>query len=471
MSRASETTLAKRLRGAMIGPDHPDYERARRCHNQSIDCHPLVIVRCADAADVRATVELARRERLELAVRGGGHSLPGFGSVDGGVVIDLTAMRSVRVDPAARTATVAGGASAGDLDRATHRFGLATPSATVSTVGIGGFTLGGGIGYLNRAHGLAADNLVGAEVVLADGRLVQASEANEPELFWALRGGGGNFGVVTQLRFALHPVREVVGGPMLWPLEEAERVLPLYLHWLREQPEDVYAFFAVLTVPPADPFPEPLRLRRACALVWCNTAPRERSTAAVESFRAAAPPPLLDAVAELPYTALQTAFDPIAAIGTHNQISGLCFASLPAAAAADFVRFGESAPGWLSLAHLYPLDGAAARPGSADAAWPWRDAAFAQMCLGCSDEPGHEEELHEWASGFAAALRPHAMGGAYSNFLMDEGPESARASYGDSYERLARIKAIYDPDNVFHHNQNIEPAERNDPWQPTSKPA
>ncbi len=449
--------LDARLRGGAIGPEHPEYDQARRMHNQSFDTHPALIARCADADDVATAVSFAGTEGLELAVRGGGHSLPGFSSLDGGLVIDLTSMRSVKVDAATRTAAVGGGATAGDLDRATHAFGLATPSATVSTVGVAGFTLGGGIGYLNRAHGLAIDNLIGADVVLPDGSLVHAGEDSEPELFWALRGGGGNFGVVTELRFRLHAVRNVIGGPMLWPLQDTERILGLYGQWLPAQPDDVYAFFAVLTVPPADPFPPAIRLQRACALVWCNTAPPERANAALDAFRAAAPAPLLDAVAELPYPALQTAFDPIAAIGTHNHISGQCFARVPDAAAAEFVRFGESAPTWLSFTHLYPVDGAAARPRNPDTAWPWRDAAFAQMFLGSSDEPGDDDELRDWACGFAAALAPHAIGGTYSNFVMNEGHERARAAYGDNYQRLTEIKARYDPDNRFHLNQNIKP--------------
>ena len=462
---AQETTslaqgLDRSLHGQAIGPEHPRYDEARRIDNHRFDRRPAVIARCVDAVDVATALGFARREGLELAVRAGGHSVAGFSSVEGGLVIDLTSMRSVEVDAAARTASVGGGARAGDLDRATHAAGLATPSATVSTVGVAGFTLGGGLGYLNRAHGLAIDNLIGAEVVLADGSVVRTSEETEPDLFWALRGGGGNFGVVTRLDFRLHPVRHVVGGPMLWPLEQAEHVLPLYLDWLTGQSDDIYAFFAVLTVPPADPFPQELRLRPACALVWCNTAPQERSRAALEAFRAAAPPPILDAVAELPYTALQTAFDPDPALRTYDHIAGRCFASLPEAAAAEFVRFGETSPNWLSFTHLYPLDGAAGRVGGGDTAWPWRHASFAQMILGSSDAAAQDERLRawDWARDFADALGPYALEGAYQNFVMGEGPEVARASFGASYERLSRIKAHYDPDNVFRANQNVEPA-------------
>ncbi len=366
-------------------------------------------------------------------------------------------MRAVDVDTDARTAWVGGGATAGDLDRATCAVGLATPSATVSTVGMAGFTLGGGIGNLTRTYGLAADNLIAADVVLADGRTVRAGEDGDPDLLWALRGGGGNFGVVTAMRVRLHPLGAVTGGPMLWPLEDTERVLGLYLRWLPEQPEDISAFFAVLTVPPADPFPEPMRLRPVCALVWCNAAPPERSAAALAELRAAAPPPLLDGVAELPYPALQSAFDPIAAAGTHNHIAGRCYGALPEEAGAEFVRYGGATPSWLSFTHLYPLDGAAARRPDGDAAWPWRAAAFAQMFLGCAAGPGQDDELRAWATGFSDALAPYALDGAYTNFVMDEGSAAARASYGDSHPRLRELKARYDPDNVFRGNQNIEP--------------
>ena len=361
--------LDERLYGTAIGPDHPDYDGARRGHNQSFDYRPALIARCVDADDVSTAVRFAAAEGLELAVRGGGHSLAGFCSLDGGLVVDLTQMRSAQVDPESSTAAVGGGTTAGDLDRATHEFGLATPSATVSTVGMAGFTLGGGIGHLVRAFGLAADNLIGANVVLADGRRVRADEESEPELFWALRGGGGNFGAVTELRYRLHPVCTVIGGPMLWELADTAEVLELYRRWLPEQPNEVSAFFAVMVVPPADPFPEAIRLRPVCALVWCNTGTPKLANGAVDAFRAAAPAPLLDVVTELPYPALQSAFDPIAAIGTHNYISGQCYRSLPGEAAAEFVRFGERAPSWLSsttctrsMARL-PARAIATRPG------------------------------------------------------------------------------------------------------------
>ncbi len=447
--------LGERLRGTALGPDHPHYEAARHIHNHAYAGRPALIVRCADAGDVMTALAFAGAEGLEVAVRAGGHSVPGYSSVDGGLVIDLTPLRYVQVDPVARIARVGGGATARDLDHATHAFGLATPTATVSDVGVAGFTLGGGIGYLSRAHGLACDNLAGADVVLADGSFTRAGADGDPDLLWALRGGGGNFGIVTELRLRLHPVDVVTGGPMLWPIEATERIVGHYREWMPEQPDDIYAFVALLTVPPAEHFPPAARGRTACALVWCNTAPAERSQAALDEFRSLAPP-LLDGVGQLPYPALQAAFDEPAALGTHNELAGRLFATVPDGAVREYVRFAGAAPTPLCQTHLYPLDGAAARADRDAAAWPWRDAAFAQMMAGVSSEAGHDAELRAWTRGFADALAPYALPGCYSNFMMDE-PDAARTAYGAAHDRLAALKAAYDPDNVLHRNVNVRP--------------
>jgi hypothetical protein len=453
---ALAAALDERLRGTAIGPDDPGYDEARRLHNGMIEKHPAAIARCTDACDVIAAVGFASGEGLELAIRCGAHNAAGFASVEGGLVVDLTPMRYVQVDPEARIARVGGGTTLADVDHATHAFGLAAPFGTFSTTGVAGLTLGGGIGYLARKHGLSIDNLLGADVVLADGSFVRTDEEHEPDLYWALRGGGGNFGVVTEFRFRLHPVKNVIGGPMLWPLEQTERIAALYREWLPEQPDDIYAFFAVLTVPPADPFPPELRLRKACGLVWCNTAGLVRSTEALETFRSLASP-MLDGVREVPFPALQSAFDPILPEGTRMYWRAHFLDDLPAAAAAEWRRFGESSPTWMSQAHMYPLDGAAGRPGNADTAWAWRDAAFAQVFLGADSEPGGDEELRAWSVGFSDAIRPHALGGSYSNFMMDEGPERARAAFRGNYERLQQVKARVDPGNLFHVNQNVVP--------------
>jgi FAD/FMN-containing dehydrogenase len=277
--------LAGRVRGELVHEGHSDYEQARRVDNGSIDRRPQLIVRCADAMDVMAALEVGQERGLDIAVRGGGHSVPGFGTVDDGLVIDLSPIRNVHVDPGARLAHVGGGATLGDVDHATHAFGLATPLGILSTTGVGGLTLGGGQGYLTRKHGLTIDNLVSADVVLADGSLVRASDSENVDLFWALRGGSGNFGVVTSFTYRLHPVSTVVGGPMLWPLDRAVEVMRFYRDYIAEAPEALNGIFAFLTVPPGPPFPEELQLGSGpCLLLWTaswsfRTRPsRRRST-------------------------------------------------------------------------------------------------------------------------------------------------------------------------------------------------
>ncbi|HET7389069.1 MAG TPA: FAD-binding oxidoreductase [Nocardioidaceae bacterium] len=450
------TALDTRLRGEVIRPTDRRYGELRVIDNRSGAIRPAAIVRCADADDVAATVRFAVDEGRALAVRAGGHSAAGHSSVEDGVVIDLRALEHVRVDPERRIAAIGGGALAGHVDEATHPAGLATTTPTVSTVGIAGFTLSGGISYLTRKHGLAVDNLVGADVVLADGSRVRAGEGGDEDLLWGLTGGGGNFGVVTELRMRLHPVSVVTGGPMLFPLERTERLVRLYRDWMPQQPDDIYAFLALLTVPPEGPFPDEVRGRPACALVWCNTASERESERALDTFRAEHP--LVDAVGPLPYPTLQSAFDAGAAQGKFGHLAGLLFEDLPDQAAGQFERFGATQPTPLCQSHLYPLDGAAARADRGDTAWPWRDAAFAQMFAAVAPAPGYDGALRAWSTGFRDALRPYAMSGCYPNFMMDDGPEAARACYGANADRLATLKGRYDPTNLFRRNQNIVPA-------------
>jgi FAD/FMN-containing dehydrogenase len=459
MTTAATTTaalqLARSLRGEVIVPGHPGYDAARAIDNHSQDSRPAAVVRCADPGDVAATVRFAAAEGLPLAVRAGGHSAAGFSSAESGIVADLRAINHVRVDAGRRIAAIGGGALAGQVDRATHPFGLATTTATVSTVGVAGFALSGGISYLTRKHGLAVDNLIGADVVLADGSLARAGEGGDEDLLWALRGGGGNAGVVTELRMRLHPVSVVTGGPMLFPLERAERLVRLFRDWMPQQADDIYAFLALLTTPPDQAFPEELRQRPVCALIWCNTAAEDQSNAALATFRRENP--LLDLAGPMPYPALQSAFDAGAAAGKYGHLTGLLFEDLPDAAAAQFEPFGRSTPTPLCQSHLYPLDGAAARPGTRDTAWPWRDAAFAQMFAAIAPAPGSGDSLRAWSTGFRDALRPYAMPGCYANFQMADGPQAARACYGTNATRLAELKGRYDPNNLFRLNQNIEP--------------
>lgn len=450
------TALQGRLRGEVIGRDDARYDESRAIDNQCRLARPLAIARCADADDVAEAVRFAVAEGLPLAVRAGGHSAAGHSTVDDGLVVDLRSIDHVRVDAEHRVVTIGGGALAGQVDRATHVARLATTTPTVSTVGMAGFTLSGGISHLTRKHGLAVDNLVGADVVLADGTQVSAGEDADEELWWGLRGGGGNLGVVTELRMRLHPVDVVTGGPMLFPIDRTERLVRLYRDWIVDQPDDVYAYLALLSVPPDGPFPEGVRGLPACAVVWCNTAADARSQQALDVFRAEGP--MVDLVGQLPYPALQSAFDAGASAGRYGHLSGLLFEELPDDAVPHYRRFGETQPTTLCQSHLYPLDAAAARPDAADTAWPWRNAAFAQMFAALAPVAGYEDQVRAWSTGFRDALRPCALPGSYANFMMDDGPEAARACYGSNAERLAVLKRRFDPDNVFRRNQNIAPA-------------
>ncbi len=452
-------TLKSALRGELIDPTHPGYEPARAVYNAMIDRHPALIARCVDVADVIACVRYAAKEGVELAVRGGGHNGGGLGTVDHGLVIDLSPMHGVRVDRDQGTATVAGGTTLGELDHATHPFGLAVPSGIISTTGVGGLTLGGGLGYLTRKHGLAIDNLMEADVVLADGSLIRASEREHPDLFWALRGGGGNFGIVTSFTFQGRPVATVVGGPMLWPLEQAADVLAFYADFIARAPDELGGFFAFLTVPPGPPFPPELHLNKMCGVVWCHIGSALEAQAALEPVRSAFPP-ALDGVVEMPLPALQSAFDALYPKGEQWYWRADFVESIPAEAIEAHIHHASELPTMKSTMHLYPIDGAAGRVPSDATAWSYRHARWAQVIVGVDPDPANATRIRDWTVDYWQALHPYSLGGAYTNFLMDEGEDRVKASYGANYERLAEIKATYDPGNLFHINENIRPATR-----------
>ncbi len=450
-------TLAGSLRGELIDPENAGYDDARRLYNAMIDKRPALIARCVDVSDVIACVRYAADQGVDLAIRGGGHNGGGLGSVDGGLVIDLSELRGVRVDPHARTVTVAGGTTLGEVDHATHAFGLAVPAGIISSTGVGGLTLGGGIGHLTRAYGLTIDNLIGADVVLADGSLVRASESEHEDLFWALRGGGGNFGVVTSFTFQARPVSTVVAGPMLWPLDQAAEVLAFYAEFMAAAPEQLNGFFAFLTVPPAPPFPEELHLQKMCGVVWCYAGPAADAEAALAPVRKAFPP-ALDGVGEVPLPAMQSAFDGLYPHGDQWYWRADFVETIPEAAIEAHVAHANELPTWKSTMHLYPVDGAAGRVAPDATAWSYRNARWAQVIVGVDPDPAKANDLRDWTVRYWEALHPYAAGGAYSNFLMDEGDDRVRASYGANYDRLARIKTAYDPGNLFHVNQNIKPS-------------
>jgi FAD/FMN-containing dehydrogenase len=451
------------FQGRLIRPGDHEYDAARSVYNGAIDRHPALIARCAGVDDVARAIAFARDRELPLAVRGGGHHGAGLGTCDDGVVIDLSRLRGISVDPDARTVRVGGGCTIGDVDRATHEHGLAMPSGIISTTGVGGITLGGGLGYLTRSCGLAIDNLLGADVVLVSGELVRASAESHPDLFWALRGGGGNFGVVTEFEFRLHPVQTVIAGPTFWPVELGADVLAAYREFLPQTPRELYGFFAFATVPPSDPFPEPIRLRKVCGVVWHIRGDEAEAARAMAPLLDALPEPLLHAVQALPHPAMQSAFDALYPAGDQWYWRADFVQGIPDAAVEQHARFGAALPSVKSTMHLYPVDGAAHDVASADTAWSYRDATWATVYAGVDPDPANAGAIRDWTVEYFEALHPYSAGGAYVNMMMDEGPDRVRASYRDNYDRLTRIKAAYDPDNVFRSTQNIPPARSGPP--------
>ncbi|MFD9426649.1 MULTISPECIES: FAD-binding oxidoreductase [unclassified Streptomyces] len=458
MDAATLEAMRTTLRGPVIGPQDPEYEQARTVYNAMIDRRPAAVVRCSDAGDVMAAVDFVREHGLEAAVRGGGHSGAGLCLVDDGVTIDLSPMRGVRVDPAARTAEAGGGAQLGDLDHAAHAFGLATPAGIMSTTGVGGLTLGGGHGHLTRAYGLTVDNLVSADVVLADGSFVTASASENADLFWALRGGGGNFGIVTSFGFRLHPVDTVGVAITLWPLDLMRDVLQWYREFLPLAPDELNGFFAVLTVPPGPPFPEEIHGQPMCGVVWCSTgdpAGLDEALAAVNEPG----PPAFHFTTPMPYPVLQTMFDELIPKGLQWYWRGDFFDRITDGAIDVHAKYAGRLPSDLTTMHLYPVDAAAGRVDPDDTAWAYRDAVWSGVIGGIDPDPANAAAIRQWAVDYWEELHPHSMGGGYVNFIgAGESQERVRATYRGHYDRLAAVKQTYDPHNLFHANQNIAPA-------------
>jgi len=445
------------LRGELIQPSDESYDEARKVYNGMIDRRPRMIARCADVADVITAVNFGRENDLLIAIRGGGHNGGGLGICDDGLVIDLSLIKYTRVDPAARTVRVGAGCTWGDVDHATHALGLATPTGIISTTGVGGLTLGGGMGYLTRKCGLTIDNLLEADIVLADGRFVTASAEENEDLFWAIRGGGGNFGVVTSFLFKLHPIHMDYAGPMLWPLEQATEVMQWYREFITQAPDDIYGFFLFLVVPPGPPFPEHLHNKKMCGVVWCYTGPAEQAETTFKPIRSFGPPPALDLVGPMPHPQLQSMFDELYPPGLQWYWRADFFNELSDEAIALHVKYGSEIPTMHSSMHLYPINGAAHRIGKTDTAWSYRDATWAQVIVGVDPDPTNNEQIIAWTKEYWDALHPHSAGGAYVNFMMDEGEERIKASYRDNYDRLVEIKKQFDPTNLFRVNQNIRP--------------
>ncbi len=453
----SADQLRARFRGELIYPGDAAYDSARKVYNGMIDKRPRLIARCVDVADVMAAVEYGRENDLLTAIRCGGHNAGGLGSCDDGLVIDLSRMKGIHVDPVSRTARVEAGCVWGDVDHATHAFGMASPSGFISTTGVAGLTLGGGVGYLTRRYGLTIDNLLSVNVVLADGHFVTVNEEENPDLFWAVRGGGGNFGVVTSFLFRLQPVKMVHAGPTFWPIEQAPEVIKAFQEFINHAPEDVNGFLAFLTVPPVPLFPEHLHLKKMCGIMWCSTAPSDEADKITKPVRSIGKP-ALDHVGPMPFPVVQSLFDPLYPPGLQQYWRADFVDSLSEAAIARHLEYGQKLPTILSTSHLYPINGAAHRVGKNDTAFSYRDADWAMVIVGVDPDSANKDKITEWCKDYFDAVHPYSAGGAYVNFMMEEGQERVKASFRENYERLAVVKKKYDPTNFFRVNQNIRPA-------------
>lgn len=445
--------LAVALRGRLVQPEDTDYDEVRQVFNAMIDKRPRAIAMCVDVADVMRCVRFARESGILLAIRGGGHNGGGLGVCDDGLVIDLSNMKGVRVDPVAKTARVEGGCTWGDIDHATHAFGLACPAGIISTTGMG-LTLGGGIGHLTRSCGLTIDNILGADLVLADGRFVSVDANHHPDLFWAIRGGGGNFGVVTSILLRLHEVHTVVAGPTLFPLARAAEVLRWYRAFLPAAPRELNGFFTFLKVPEIDLFPPELHRQNMCGVVWCCTSEEAQALPHFEAVQRMNP--AFHKVMAMPYPTLQSFFDPLYCRGHQWYWRADFIKELSDAAIEQHTLHGK-VPTMLSTMHLYPVDGAAHDVARNATPYDHRSADWAEVIVGVDPDPANKDLVTKWCLDYHEAVHPHGAGGAYVNFLMDEGDDRVRATYGDNYARLLDVKRRYDPDNLFRVNQNIRP--------------
>jgi FAD/FMN-containing dehydrogenase len=456
LGEATVQELRDQVRGEILVPDDEGYPEAARIWNGAHVRRPALIVRCAGAADVIAAVGFARSHSLPVAVRGGGHSIAGFSTVDDGIVIDLSAMRGVRVDPVAQRAFVDPGATWADVDRETQAHGLATTGGLVSSTGVAGFTLGGGIGWLMRRYGLACDNLLAADVVTADGRLVRADSSN-PGLLWGLRGGGGNFGIVTQFELELHRVGPTVyGGPIFFPGDAAGDLLRTLRDWAPGAPDDVTVLVDLATAPPLPVIPESWHGRKVAILIALSAGPVEEGAQLVRDLRAVAEP-VADLLGPMPYSALQTLVDPLWPKGINAYFKATNLARLDDGLIDALCALHRDAPGPQCEIHVHQMGGAVAHVGELETAFSERSMPFVLNAVTGWHDPDAAAAHTEWARAVIAAAEPSSTGRSYVNFLADAG--AARASYGDAtYARLVALKDEYDPTNVFRLNQNVEPS-------------
>jgi FAD/FMN-containing dehydrogenase len=456
----TDTTVAafkSALRGEVIVPGDARYDEARKVYNGMIDRRPRLIAKCTDVADVIAAVNFGRDNSLPVSIRSGGHNAAGLGVCDDGVVVDLSPMRYVHVDPQKKTIRAGGGALWGDVDHAGFPFGLAVPAGFISTTGVGGLTLGGGIGHLTRNYGLTIDSVLSVDMVLANGKFVIASAKENSDLFWAIRGGGGNFGVVTSFLFKAHPVHTHYAGPMLYPLEDTVDVMKWYRKFIVKAPRELNGFFAFLVVPPAPPFPDHLHNKKMCGIVWAYSGNVKKGPSVFKPIRKFKTP-ALDMVGPIPNPVLNSMFDALYPSGLQWYWKADFMKELSDEAIALHAEHGAKLPTLLSTMHMYPVDGAAGRVKNDATAWAYRDAKWSSVIVGVDPDPAKKETITNWAREYWTALHPHSAGGAYVNFMMDEGEERVKATYGKNYARLTKIKKKYDPNNVFRVNQNIKPA-------------
>jgi len=450
--------LKSQLKGRIILPNDSEYDESKAIYNAMIDKRPALFVKCKNRNDVAKAIHFAKDNGLETSVKAGGHNGAGLALVDNGLVIDLSEMKSLKINSDERIAIVEPGNTLSDVDNATHKHGLALPVGINGTTGVAGLTLGGGLGYLSRKGGLAIDNLLEAEVVLASGELVTANANSHPDLFWALRGGGGNFGVVTSFTFNLLPIKNVYGGPMFWPMEQAEQAMRFYDEVTKNASNDLYGFFAFLMVPPADPFPKELHNQKVCGIVWCYTGPMEKAEEVFKPIRAFGPP-ILDWVSEMPMPALNGMFDDLYPEGMQWYWRAHYIKELTEACIQENIKHGSNVPNFHSTTHFYPIDGKVHETVQEDTAWANRGTRWVQVIIGVTPDPSEADKVTQWCKAYHEGVAPYAEGGAYVNFMMKEGQDRVKASYKGNYGRLVQIKTKYDPTNFFHINQNILPAD------------
>jgi FAD/FMN-containing dehydrogenase len=442
------------LRGELIAAGDAGYDESRKVYNGMIDKSPALIAKCVDVADVISSVNFGRENNMLVSVRGGGHNAGGLGICDDGLVIDLSQIRYTHVDPKSKTIRVGGGCQWGDVDHAGHAFGLGVPAGIISTTGVGGLSLGGGVGYLSRKYGLTIDNILEVDMVLADGSFVTANAKENEDLFWAIRGGGGNFGIITSFLFKGNPVHTNFAGPTLWHIEHTERILKWYRDFILNAEEDLYGFFATLTVP-GPPFPEELHGKKMCGVIWNYLGPHDKADEVFKPIRDLKPD--FEHVGPMPHPMLNSMFDVFYPTGLQWYWRADFIKEIPDEAVAEHVKFGEGLPTPHSTMHMYPINGAAQKVGKNDTPWAYRDANWAQVMVGVDPDPANNEKITKWTKDYYDAIHPYAAGGAYINFMMEEGEDRVKASYGENFDRLVKIKSKYDPNNFFKVNQNIKP--------------